>query len=77
MCNAPPTVVTRPTVTVCGHLFCYEYVLRIPRITTAGLTLHQVHYTMRDDNFQMSLLRQRPLAVLFIQTRSPSAVLAI
>lgn len=28
MCNAPPTVVTRPTVTMCGHLFCSECVLR-------------------------------------------------
>lgn len=24
ICNAPPTVVTRPTVTMCGHLFCSE-----------------------------------------------------
>ena len=24
MCNAPPTVATRPTVTTCGHLFCSE-----------------------------------------------------
>ena len=30
ICDAPPTVATRPTVTVCGHLFCSEYVLRIP-----------------------------------------------
>ena len=30
MCDAPPTVSSRPTVTTCGHLFCSEYVLRIP-----------------------------------------------
>ena len=26
ICNASPTVGSRPTATVCGHLFCYEYV---------------------------------------------------
>ena len=30
MCGAPPTVNTRPTATICGHLFCSEYVPRIP-----------------------------------------------
>ena len=30
MCGAPPTTNTRPTATICGHLFCSEYVLRIP-----------------------------------------------
>ena len=30
MCGAPPTANTRPTATICGHLFCSEYVLRIP-----------------------------------------------
>ena len=30
MCEAPPTVTTEPTVTTCGHLFCSEYVSRIP-----------------------------------------------
>ena len=29
MCDAPPTIDTRPTVTTCGHLFCYGYALRI------------------------------------------------
>ena len=30
VCGAPPTTNTGPTVTMCGHLFCSEYVLRIP-----------------------------------------------
>ena len=29
VCNAIPTVGSQPTVTMCGHLFCSEYVLRI------------------------------------------------
>lgn len=29
MCDAPPTVGARPTVTTCGHLFCSEYVSSI------------------------------------------------
>jgi len=36
MCDAPPTVGTRPTVTTCGHLFCSEYVSRIPTAQTLG-----------------------------------------
>ena len=28
VCGAPPTVGSRPTVTLCGHLFCSRYVLR-------------------------------------------------
>lgn len=36
ICDAPPTVGTRPTVTMCGHLFCSEYVLRIPATRTLG-----------------------------------------
>jgi hypothetical protein len=40
MCNAAQTVATRPTVTTCGHLFCSEYVLRIPDGVFAGLTLN-------------------------------------
>ena len=37
MCDAPPTVGTRPTATTCGHLFCSEYVSRIPKARTLGL----------------------------------------
>ena len=40
MCNASPTVGSRPTVTMCGHLFCSVYVSRILGTTVAGLTLH-------------------------------------
>jgi len=36
MCDAPPTVGAQPTVTMCGHLFCSEYVLRIPAAWTFG-----------------------------------------
>ena len=36
MCDAPPTVGSRPMVTMCGHLFCSEYVLRIPPPWTSG-----------------------------------------
>lgn len=28
MCDAPPTVDTRPTITTCGHLFCYGCITR-------------------------------------------------
>jgi len=28
MCDAPPTIGTRPTVTMCGHLFCSECITR-------------------------------------------------
>jgi hypothetical protein len=68
MCNVSPTVATRPTVTTCGHLFCSEYVSIILCNATARLTLYQVHHTIRDVDFQMPCLRQRPLTVLFIQT---------
>jgi hypothetical protein len=36
MCDAPPTVGTQPTVTMCGHLFCSEYVPRIPAAWKLG-----------------------------------------
>lgn len=36
MCDAPPTIGTRPTVTMCGHLFCSEYVLRILAVWSLG-----------------------------------------
>jgi len=66
VCNASPTVGTRPTVTMCGHLFCSEYVLEIPVSTAARLTPLQVHRTARNVNLQMSCVQERPLAVLFI-----------
>jgi hypothetical protein len=78
MCNAPPTVGARPTVTMCGHLFCSEYVLRIFRnVAATRLTLCQVYNTTCDINSQMSCVRQRPVVVLFIQTRSPSVILGV
>jgi hypothetical protein len=77
MCNAPPTITMRPTVTMCGHIFCSEYVLRIFRGAGARLTLHQVHNTTCDVNPQLSCVRQRSPVVLFIQTRSPSIILTI
>jgi len=33
ICEAPPMITTRPTVTTCGHLFCSEYV---PSILVSG-----------------------------------------
>lgn len=30
MCRAPPTLTTQPTVTTCGHLFCFGYVSKTP-----------------------------------------------
>lgn len=38
MRNAPPTVTKRPRVTMCGHLFCFEYVLRIRGGVVLSLT---------------------------------------
>ena len=38
ICDAPPTVDTQPTVTMCGHLFCYECVLKIPSNKATRLT---------------------------------------
>lgn len=44
MCGSPPTVATRPTVTTCGHLFCLEYVTKIPSNRDRTLTPpHQVY----------------------------------
>jgi len=37
MCDAPPTVGAQPTVTMCGHMFCSEYVLRIIAKRAFGL----------------------------------------
>ena len=42
MCNASPTVGSRPTATMCGHIFCSEYVPRIPGATAVGLTPRSV-----------------------------------
>ena len=40
MCGAPPTTGTQPTVSMCGHLFCYEYVLSVLYDVVERLTLH-------------------------------------
>ena len=40
MCNAPPTVGSCPTATTCGHIFCSEYVSKIPGDAATGLTPH-------------------------------------
>ena len=40
MCNASPTVDSRPTATMCGHIFCSGCVSRLPDIATAGLISH-------------------------------------
>ena len=66
MCEAPPMVTTRPTVTTCGHLFCSEYVPRLLSTVTRRLTPHQVHYATRIIHVQMSRVQQLPLVVLFI-----------
>ena len=77
MCNASPTVGTRPTVTVCGHLFCSEYVLRISGSAAAELTPNQVHHTTCNVDFQMSCVRQRPVVISLVQTRSPDIILGV
>ena len=38
ICNASPTAGSRPTATVCGHIFCSEYVPKIPSGAATGLT---------------------------------------
>ena len=35
ICDSPPTIDMRPTATMCGHIFCYEYVSRILSNPTA------------------------------------------
>ena len=40
MCGAPPATGTQPTVSMCGHLFCYEYVLSALHNVVNRLTLH-------------------------------------
>ena len=77
ICGAPPTVGTRPTATVCGHLFCSEYVLRILGSAAARFTLHQVHHAICDVDLQVSCVQQRSLVILSVQTRSPSVTLGI
>ena len=47
ICDAPPTVNMRPTATMCGHVFCYEYVSRTLS-SVARLTLHQMHHPTRN-----------------------------
>ena len=77
MCGAFPTVSSRPTATMCGHIFCSECVSKASGIGAAGLTLHQVHHTTRHVDFQMSCVRRCPLVILFVQTRSPVVILEI
>ena len=38
VCNAPPIVGSRPTATMCGHIFCSEYVSKILGVAVTGLT---------------------------------------
>lgn len=33
MCDAPPNVGTRPTATMCGHIFCYECIIQHVTLT--------------------------------------------
>lgn len=33
MCDAPPNVGTRPTATMCGHIFCYECIVQHVTLT--------------------------------------------
>ena len=66
MCEEPPRAVTKPTVTTCGHLFCFEYVPRRLGGIICGLTLSQVHNATRRIHVQMSRVRQPPLVVLSI-----------
>ena len=77
VCNASPTVGTRPTITTCGHLFCSEYVLKISSSATAELTLRQVYYPACNVDLQMPCVQWCPLVVLLIQTRSPSIILGL
>ena len=77
VCNAAPTVGTRPTVTMCGHIFCSEYVPGISGSVAVRLTPQQVYHTARNVDPQLSCVRQRPVAVLLIQTRSPGTVVVL
>jgi len=57
VCGASPTVGTRPTVTMCGHLFCSKYVSEIPGSTAIRLTQHQVYHTARNVDLQLSCVQ--------------------
>jgi hypothetical protein len=65
ICEEPPRVTTQPTVTTCGHLFCFEYVPKLSGVIR-GLTPGQVHNATRSIHVQMSRVQQFPLVVLFI-----------
>ena len=65
MCDAPPTVGTRPTVTTCGHLFCSRCVLR-SLDEAVVFTSRQMHHTTRNVDFKMSRVRQCPPVVLLV-----------
>ena len=66
MCEAPPTATTQPTATTCGHLFCSEYVPRLPGGVIHRLTPRQVHNTTCGVHVQVPRVQQFHLVVLFV-----------